>query len=178
MPKTIARPKRQKRDADATRERILQAGIAEFCANGYGGARIEQVAKRAPCNIRMIYHYFGDKEHLYIAALERVYGEIRRKEKELNLSGLSPLDGMKTLVTFTYDHMADHHDFVGLAVAGEHSTGGIFEEIETALRSIRAVDRIYFRLAQARRGRRRFQKGRGSGSTLYFDPVAELSAYL
>lgn len=146
-------PKRPKRDADATKERILQSGIAEFCANGYGGARIESVARRADCNIRMIYHYFGDKEHLYIAALERVYGEIRGKEQELNLRELPPLEGMRTLVTFTYDHMAEHHDFVGLAVAENIQQGQYLQKSQRLYEAseplIEAISDLLERGAQA-----------------------------
>ena len=64
--------RRQKRDAIASREKILVAGLKEFCAKGFDGARIDQIARVARCNIRMIYHYFGSKDSLYLAALERV----------------------------------------------------------------------------------------------------------
>lgn len=107
--------RRQKRDAAGTREKILKVGIKEFCAHGYGGARTARIAKRANCNIRMIYHYFGSKEALYIAALERVYSEIRAREGELDLYRLDPLEGVTALVKFTFDHMAQHQDFVQLA---------------------------------------------------------------
>ncbi len=107
--------RRQKRDAAGTREKILKVGIKEFCANGYGGARTARIARRANCNIRMIYHYFGSKEALYIAALERVYTEIRAREEDLDLYRLDPVEGIAALVKFTFDHMAQHQDFVQLA---------------------------------------------------------------
>lgn len=107
--------RRQKRDAVGTREKILKVGIKEFCAHGYGGARTARIARRADCNIRMIYHYFGSKEALYVAALERVYSEIRAREEELDLYRLDPVEGIAALVMFTFDHMARHQDFVQLA---------------------------------------------------------------
>ena len=66
-----------RRDAAATKARILKAGLAEFGSKGYGGARTETIAKRAKCNIRMLYHYFGGKEGLYLACLQKVYLHIR-----------------------------------------------------------------------------------------------------
>lgn len=105
-----------KRDAGATREKILRAGIAEFCAHGYSGARTAGIARRSRCNIRMIYHYFGSKEGLYIAALERVYGEIREREEELDLLQLDPVSGIAALCEFTFDHMSAHQDFVKLVI--------------------------------------------------------------
>ena len=53
------------RQADVTRQRILQAAIKEFAAEGYSGARVDAICKRARSNPRMIYHYFGDKDGLY-----------------------------------------------------------------------------------------------------------------
>ena len=105
----------QKRDAAATRERILKVGMTEFCAHGYGGARTARIARQAKCNIRMIYHYFGSKEALYVAALERVYSQIRAEEEELDLAHLEPVEGIAALVEFTFDYMAEHQEFVQLA---------------------------------------------------------------
>ena len=47
---------------------------------GYSGARIDAIAARAGANKRMIYHYFGDKEALYLAVLEGGYAGIRSAE--------------------------------------------------------------------------------------------------
>ena len=105
-----------KRDAAVTRERILRASLAEFGTKGYGGARTEAIAKRAQCNIRMLYHYFGSKEGLYLACLERVYTNIRARERELDLLDCSPVEGIRKLVEFTFDHMSNHQDFVRIAV--------------------------------------------------------------
>ena len=71
---TVAEEKQNiRRDAVATKARILKAGLAEFGAKGYGGARTDGIAKRAKCNVRMLYHYFGGKQGLYLACLEKVY---------------------------------------------------------------------------------------------------------
>jgi len=104
----------RKRDPSATRERILRAATEEFCAHGYKGARIEQIVARAECNIRMAYHYFGRKEELYLAVLERAYDQVRRREVELDLKHLEPADGMRVLIEFTFDHIASHPEFVSL----------------------------------------------------------------
>ena len=104
--------RRRKRDAIASREKILVAGLKEYCAKGFDGARIDQIAKRARCNIRMIYHYFGNKEGLYLAALERVYQHLRSREEKLDLLHLDPLGAMSALVEFTFDHMLEHQEFI------------------------------------------------------------------
>ena len=63
---------RRKRDSALTKESILQAATYEFCRNGLGGARVDAIAHRAKANMRLLYHYFGDKNGLYLAALEHV----------------------------------------------------------------------------------------------------------
>lgn len=106
------RPRRQRRNAAATREKILKAGTVEFCDKGFSGARTDAIAKRAGCNIRMIYHYFGNKRGLYLAALEKVYADLRAKEEELDLLHLDPVSGMTALVDFTFDYLAEHQEFI------------------------------------------------------------------
>ena len=58
------------RDPERTSASILAAAVKEFTEKGYSGARIDSIAARAGANKRMIYHYFGDKEALYLAVLE------------------------------------------------------------------------------------------------------------
>ncbi|MBT6587861.1 MAG: helix-turn-helix transcriptional regulator, partial [Rhodospirillaceae bacterium] len=71
-----------KRDPDAAKERILQAALAEFSDKGLGGARVDVIARRADVNKRMLYHYFGNKDDLFLAVLEFSYAEIRHAELE------------------------------------------------------------------------------------------------
>lgn len=53
------------RDADATRRRLLDAGLEEFSAKGIAGARVDAIAERAGVNKRMLYYYFGSKDGLF-----------------------------------------------------------------------------------------------------------------
>ena len=53
------------RNPERTRERILSAALKEFAANGFAGARVDAIARRAAVNKRMLYHYFGNKEQLF-----------------------------------------------------------------------------------------------------------------
>jgi AcrR family transcriptional regulator len=57
------------RNAEATRERILQAALAEFSAHGIAGARVDRIARTAGCNKNLIYIYFEDKETLFKTVL-------------------------------------------------------------------------------------------------------------
>ncbi|HET6327318.1 MAG TPA: TetR family transcriptional regulator [Planctomycetaceae bacterium] len=57
------------RNAEATRERILEAALAEFSAHGIAGARVDRIAQSAGCNKNLIYIYFEDKETLFTTVL-------------------------------------------------------------------------------------------------------------
>lgn len=105
---------RRPRSLVNSREKILKAATIEFCAHGFNGARVERIASRSRANMRMLYHYFGSKEGLYLAALEKVYTEIRSEERKLELNTLDPAAGMRQLVAFTFDFFASHMDFIGL----------------------------------------------------------------
>ncbi len=59
------------RDPQRTRERILTAALAEFSAEGFAGARVARIARRARVNKRMLYHYFGNKEDLFREIFDR-----------------------------------------------------------------------------------------------------------
>ena len=97
-----------------TRQRILRAAIGEFAAQGYSGARVDAICKRARTNPRMIYHYFGDKEGLYLAVLESAYVGIRSAEAELRLTDLEPVEAIERLVGFTWDYFIAHPEFLSI----------------------------------------------------------------
>jgi AcrR family transcriptional regulator len=59
------------RNAEATRERILEAALAEFSAHGIAGARVDRIARAAECNKNLIYVYFQDKETLFTTVLQK-----------------------------------------------------------------------------------------------------------
>jgi TetR/AcrR family transcriptional regulator len=106
--------KPQRRDPAATRRKLLTAARREFAASGLAGACVDEIAARAGVNKQLVYHYFGDKDALYLAVLEWVYEEIRAQERKLNLEGLPPQQAIKRLIEASFDHLAAHPDFIVL----------------------------------------------------------------
>lgn len=94
----------RKRDPDASRERILAAATAEFASKGFGDARVDEIARRAGINKRMLYHYFGNKEELFQAVLEEIYETICFSGQALDFDSMSPRDGLMALVDFVWDY--------------------------------------------------------------------------
>ena len=103
-----------RRDPNKTREAILQAAQDEFAAKGLFGGRVNQIAKDAKANKRMIYHYFGSKEGLYLAVLERVYAGLRGEEQTLDLDHLEPGMAIQRLVEFNFDYSRAHPEMISL----------------------------------------------------------------
>ena len=102
------------RDPERTRAVILAAATGEFTAKGLNGARVDDIARRAGVNKRMIYHYFGDKAGLYLAVLESTYTAIRAAEIGLNLADRTPIEGMRELIAFTWNYFIEHPEFLSL----------------------------------------------------------------
>ena len=108
-------PTRQQ-DPEGTRKNIIEVASQEFALNGLSGARIDEIAAKTRASKRMIYYYFGDKEGLYLSALEHAYAEVRAGEAELDIDGLSPVDGLRRLVEFTFEHHHAHEDFIRMVM--------------------------------------------------------------
>lgn len=104
----------RRRDPQATRDRIMKAAQAEFARHGFGGARIERISRAAQSNVRMIYHYFGGKEKLYLVVLENAYRTIRTLEQRIAFHTKEPLEGMRQLIELTFDYLSTDPFFVRL----------------------------------------------------------------
>lgn len=104
------------RNPARTKENIIQAAITEFSSHGMSGGRVERIANASNINLRMIYHYYGSKENLYVATLERVYQDVRAAESDLHIGDLPPDLGIRTLVRFTFDHFQKHPHLVNLVI--------------------------------------------------------------
>jgi AcrR family transcriptional regulator len=108
-----AAPERQ-RDPERTRNEILEVATREFAERGYAGARVDEIAARMRTTKRMIYYYFGGKEQLFVAVLERAYAEIRRAEQAVDVDQLDPLAALRRIAELTFDHHESHPDFIRL----------------------------------------------------------------
>lgn len=104
------------REPAATRRNILAAAIGEFASGGLAGGRVDEIARRAGVGKRMLYHYFGNKEALWLAVLEDAYAKIRGEERLLDVDRLPPRQGMRRLVEFSIRYCQDNPDFVALLI--------------------------------------------------------------
>lgn len=107
-------PAASRRDPDATRAKILAAAWHEFANQGFAGARVDAIATRSRANKRMIYHYYGNKERLFIAVLEAAYDRVRSAEQRLDLARMEPMAAMRRMIEFTFDSFIKDRTFIQL----------------------------------------------------------------
>jgi TetR/AcrR family transcriptional regulator len=69
----VPEPRKNKRDAVATKASIVAAALEEFAQLGLAGARIDEIAKAARVNKALLYYYFESKEHLYEGVIEQMF---------------------------------------------------------------------------------------------------------
>jgi AcrR family transcriptional regulator len=110
---TMNQPK-IKRDPEGTRRRILLAAAEEFAAGGLFGARVDQIARRAETNERMLYYYFGSKEQLFTAVLEHAFTALTDAEKSLDLEGVAPVEAVTQLAHFIWNYYREHPELLRL----------------------------------------------------------------
>lgn len=103
-----------KRDPEGTRRRILMAAAEEFANGGLFGARVDQIARRAETNERMLYYYFGSKEQLFTAVLEHAFSALTEAERVLELDGVAPVEAVTRLAHFVWDYYRDHTELLRL----------------------------------------------------------------
>lgn len=60
----------------STEKKILDAAKAEFAIHGFGGSRIDSIARKGKINKAMIYYYFRGKEKLYEQVLSNMINGI------------------------------------------------------------------------------------------------------
>jgi AcrR family transcriptional regulator len=102
------------RNAERTRGAILDAATEEFAAYGLGGARVDRIAERSGSNKRLIYYYFGNKDGLFLAVLEKAYADIRKAEQALHLDEDDAVEAIRKLISFTWNYYIENPAFLTL----------------------------------------------------------------
>jgi AcrR family transcriptional regulator len=122
LPPPASNGPRRERNSAATKLRLLDAAEREFAARGFTGVRLRDIADAAGVQSALIHHYFGDKQGLYRAVLDRVLLPTSTESWTLLGSGRdleSLLDGFADMLLRFH---AAHHNLLAIlrheAVAG------------------------------------------------------------
>jgi AcrR family transcriptional regulator len=89
---------------------MLQAAGEAFAAHGFHGSSMDDIARAAGITKPMLYRYFGSKEGLYAAYLQRTGRDLVDKVRALETRGQSPRArlraGLRAFLTYVKEHRA------------------------------------------------------------------------
>src|ERR1044071_3097612 len=91
--------------SQGSRRAILQAAITEFSREGVAGARTDAIARAAKVNKALLYYYFEDKESLYGAVLDQVFGGLMDAIMQVLNQNLRPRDKILAYVKTHFDYI-------------------------------------------------------------------------
>ena len=139
---------RSRRSPEDTREALLQAAVAEFAREGYGGGRVDRISRAAGSNDRMLYYYFTSKELLFRAVIERCYADLVTAQEGLQLDLSSPHDALSAMIAFNWTYYWEHPELLSILASenlfeGRHVRDAIksdfsraqFDMLEAVVRS-------------------------------------------
>ncbi len=132
------------RDPQQTRRAILRAAMHEFSREGIAGARTDAIARAAGVNKALLYYYFKDKEALYGAALDQVFGGLVERVLPVLDSGLSAREKILGYVGAHFDYIASSPIYPHV-VMKEMTRAG-----RTASPHLKRVVKNYYRPVQQR----------------------------
>ncbi|MER6950656.1 TetR/AcrR family transcriptional regulator [Nonomuraea sp. NPDC000554] len=140
-PAETARPARRRLSVDRRREELMAAALELFSTRDAEEVSIDDVASAAGASRALVYHYFGGKQELYVAALrsaaEQLESRLRPQE------GGRPLDELASGLRRYFDFVEEHAaGFAALLRGGPANRAGEVGEI------VDGVRRRLFRLIQ------------------------------
>lgn len=128
-------PSDGKRNAERTKSNLLNAAYVEFSENGFQGARVDTICKRAGVSKQMLAHHFGSKEALFVEVLERAYLSFRMHDDDVELSSGGPVEAVEHLVLSTFDHVQKHQELIRL-LSDENMHNGRHIQQSSKLRAL------------------------------------------
>ncbi|UJB67641.1 TetR/AcrR family transcriptional regulator [Acaryochloris sp. 'Moss Beach'] len=89
---------KQKRDAAATKARILEAATEEFAKYGLAGARTAAIATQSQVTKALLCYYFTNKETLYRSVLQRLVSDINAAFQPTDWDMQTPAQALASMI--------------------------------------------------------------------------------
>ncbi len=105
---------KREKNAEKSKLDILEAAESQFAEKGFYGARIDEIAKLAQINKRMIYEYFVNKENLYKQVLFRVYSRMEAVEYALLCENQSGAALIRSIIAAYFAFLRANPSFVNI----------------------------------------------------------------
>ncbi len=95
-----------------SKEKILDAGQHLFAEKGFEGTSVRALAQAAGVNIAMISYYFGNKESLFEAIVERKTAYTRQRLEEVShQTTASPVEKLDFVIDYYVDLILSNRKF-------------------------------------------------------------------
>ncbi len=116
---------------------ILEAAAREFAERGFGGARVDRIARRARVNKAMIYYHFKSKQALYRTLLLGMFSLVAARLQTIAALDRAPAEKIDLAIAGLADFIQDHAVFPAIMLR-EVAEGGAHLDRET-LKALGAV---------------------------------------
>ncbi|WP_424536634.1 TetR/AcrR family transcriptional regulator [Sphaerisporangium viridialbum] len=127
------RPARRRLSVDRRREELMAAALELFSKHDAEDVSIDDVATAAGASRALVYHYFGGKQELYVAALRSAAQELQEMLRPVN--GGTAIEGLAAGLTRYFDFVEDHAaGFAALLRGGPANRAGEVGEIVEGVR--------------------------------------------
>ncbi|MGR8830232.1 TetR/AcrR family transcriptional regulator [Leuconostoc citreum] len=118
---------------EATREKIMLAATTVFLSHGYEQTTTRDISKLLGISQPALYHYFGDKEALFVAVIKRVGHQVFSDMSDILAQQYAqPIDQLTALTTVIVTrHPRDvftliHGSFATLSAESQQQLGRVF----------------------------------------------------
>jgi TetR/AcrR family transcriptional regulator len=127
-------------------DRILAAAALEFAERGFGGARVDRIARRARVNKAMLYYHFRSKQELYRVLLRRTFTRAAGRLEAIAAGGGTPAEKLDRVVAGIAALIGEHEFFPAIMLR-EVAEGGAHLDRDT-LTALVSVPRAFFAIVQ------------------------------
>jgi AcrR family transcriptional regulator len=131
------------RQADDTRERLMEAGRRLFAEGGFAGTSIRDLTREAGVNLGAVTYHFGSKEGLYTAVLEQCFAPVRERLAALGRLAAPAPERLELFVRGMFRHLAENPDLprfmVQEVVLGEVPSPRILDAIKLVIGTLSGI---------------------------------------
>jgi AcrR family transcriptional regulator len=130
----------------ASRERVLDAAERVMAIEGFDAATVARVVEESGVPLSSVYHYYGSKDGLLLAVMERGAARFFADVPELTERMGTPTDHLRTVMSNAAKALERHPDFLRLLLvfalqppsAGDGEVAAVVQAVRsTALQRLR-----------------------------------------
>ncbi len=124
---------RRPRNAEATREAILDSAEHLFIKQGFGSTSMSQIGKRCQCANSLIVHHFGSKEELWSQVKDRAFAGFVEESQRIFRDEVVSVQSLKETTARYFWLLRDNPHLVQLLLRAEIERESASNQMNTRL---------------------------------------------